>query len=159
MSPAGVPPTAAVTTSSTKPGWVSTKFGSTAAATTSVANIARYPTEKTRYPTSPSTPACRCWRRYIPAMPASASTVITALALLRATQAEVSVVNESVGGWPTWTRTKMAPAATAAAPAALVRALLEICMTAPGVLSRPGGCPAMSRTVGTGVVTAHHIVM
>ncbi len=68
---------------------------------------------------------------------------MTAFALLRATHAAVSVVNESDGGWPTWTRTKMAPAPTAAAPAALVRPLLVICMT--GSWFAPGRAGARPR--------------
>jgi hypothetical protein len=48
MSPFGVPPPEATTTSLTNPGCVSTSLGSTTAAMTSTENIARYPAAKTR---------------------------------------------------------------------------------------------------------------
>src|SRR3954454_16252126 len=66
-------------------------------------------------------PALRCWRRYIPVMPARASAAITVLAQLRATHWVVSVVNASLPGWPIWTAMKMDPATAAAAAAAFVR--------------------------------------
>ena len=64
---------------------------------------------------------------------------MTALALLRTTHSAVSVVNESDGGWPTWTRMKIVPATAAAIPAALVRPLLVICHDWLLVRSGPGG--------------------
>ena len=47
---------------------------------------------------------------------------MTTLAQLRTTHSVVSAEATSIGGWLTWTAMKMAPAATAAAPAARVRA-------------------------------------
>src|SRR3954447_15982099 len=129
MSPCGVPPPEATTTSLTNPGSLSTRLGRTTAAITSTENMARYPAEKMRYPARPRSPALRCWCRYMPVIPASARAAITALAQLRATHWVVSVVKESNDGWPIWTTMKMAPATAAAAAAALVRAVAVTFMT------------------------------
>ena len=76
-------------------------------------------------------PALRYWRRYMPVMPASASATMTLLAISRVTHWVVSVVKVSVAGCLIWTAMKMDPATAAAAPAALVRPVAVMVMTAP----------------------------
>src|SRR3954453_16209407 len=95
----------------------------------------------------------------MPVMPASARAVITALAVQRTTHSLVSVRKLSKGGWLIWTAMKMAPAAAAAMPAAWVSVRVVTVMAGLLVGTGRAGRPAMSRTVGSGLVTAHHQVM
>src|SRR3954470_20701071 len=75
----------------------------------------------------------------MPVMPASASAVITALALQRTTHSLVSVRKLSMGGWLIWTPMKMAPAAAAQRPAAGGRGWAVMFMSRPlGVRCRAG---------------------
>ncbi len=83
---------------------------------------------------------------------------MTILAMLRATQALVSVVNVSLPGCPICTATKMAPAAAAAAAAALVRAVAVIGHEGLLVLGRTG-CPVVAVTLGAGRARAHRMMM
>src|SRR3954465_8344340 len=74
----------------------------------------------------------------MPVRPTSASAAITDFALQRATHWSVSFVKDSKDGCPIWTAMKMVPATAAAAPAALVRPVAVMFMTAPG-RAVPGG--------------------
>jgi hypothetical protein len=59
-----------------------------------------------------------------------------------------------------WTPMKIAPATAALTPAARVSFVVVMVMTlAPVLVPLLPGCPALSRTLGTGVVSAHHHVM
>src|SRR5690242_6422908 len=77
----------------------------------------------------------------MPVMPASASAAMSTLRVSRTAIWVVWIEVASRCGWPIWTAMKIAPAAAAAAPAALVRLLLVTFMVAPGSRWRTR-CPA-----------------
>jgi hypothetical protein len=109
----------------------------------------------------PSSPFRRTWLRYMPVMPASASTAIRTFKEFR--MATSVVVMEVVSRWGclTWTPMKMSPAIAAAMPAARVRLVVVTVMaTLLGLVELVRArCPGMAETLGGGVVTAHHHVM
>src|SRR5688572_4685281 len=66
---------------------------------------------------SPRSPFRRTWLRYMPVMPTRASAAISTFSALRTTTSVVVTEVASRCGWPMLTPMKIAPAATAAAPA------------------------------------------
>ena len=79
-------------------------------------------------PTSPSTPIWRTWRRYIPAMPASARVAIAIFMPWRTFHCVLWTKSTVISGCLTCTAMNSVPAATAARPAARVSFVVVISM-------------------------------